>query len=52
VKLKLILITAFLSALAGGSAIAHHSFATFDQTKETTQVRWWSGPSKAAAPMD
>jgi hypothetical protein len=38
VKSKLVLITAFLGALAGGSAVAHHSFATFDQTKETTLV--------------
>ncbi len=37
-KSKLVLITAFLGALAGGSAAAHHSFATFDQTKETTLV--------------
>jgi uncharacterized protein DUF6152 len=38
VKSKLVLITAFLGVLAGGSAVAHHSFATFDQTKETTLV--------------
>jgi len=38
VKSKLVLITAFLGAMAGASAIAHHSFATFDQTKETTLV--------------
>ena len=35
---KLVIITAFLSVMAGGSAVAHHSFATFDQTKETTLV--------------
>jgi hypothetical protein len=28
----------FLAALAGVAASAHHSFATFDQTKETTLV--------------
>jgi hypothetical protein len=38
VKSKLVLITAFLGALAGAGAVAHHSFATFDQTKETTLV--------------
>lgn len=37
-KSKLVPIAAFLGALTGGSAIAHHSFATFDQTKETTLV--------------
>ena len=35
---KLVITTALLSALAGGSAVAHHSFATFDQAKETTLV--------------
>jgi uncharacterized protein DUF6152 len=28
----------FLAVLAGATASAHHSFATFDQTKETTLV--------------
>lgn len=37
-KSKLVMSTVLLGALAGGSAVAHHSFATFDQTKETTLV--------------
>ncbi len=33
-----IVTTAFLCVLAGGTAGAHHSFATFDQTQEKTLV--------------
>jgi Family of unknown function (DUF6152) len=35
---RVIVTTAFLSGLAGGTAGAHHSFATFDQTHEKTLV--------------
>lgn len=35
---RVIVAAAFLSGLAGGTASAHHSFATFDQSQEKTLV--------------